>query len=166
MPRWFPSARTISYSSLTSADIDDVADIILSKASNRFLDAALDARLRTIEGKPLINALARAERLGYEAGDLVEEDQVRGQERVIPQPLEAYPGARAAADAVSQLRPCRLLARRNPRDRRGPPYSQRDAPPCSIQRGAAGVESDPNDRISFEIAVPDLLPRLPSPVGL
>ncbi len=78
----------------TAADIDSVAEILLSKASTRFLDMALDTRLRTIEAKPLINALARAERLGYEPGDILEEDQQHGLERVIPQP-EAYPGAGA-----------------------------------------------------------------------
>ncbi len=65
-------------------DIDDMTDIILAKASNRFLDRAMDLRLRTIEAKPLIHALARAERLGYEPGDIVEEDQLHGHERVIP----------------------------------------------------------------------------------
>ena len=70
----------------SAADLDSVADLILAKASNEFLDKALEARLRTIEAKPLINALARAERLGYEPGDVVEvEDQVDRQERVIPQ---------------------------------------------------------------------------------
>ena len=73
------------------ADLDAVADLILAKATNSFLDKAMDARLRTIEAKPLINALARAERLGYERGDIVEEDHQHGQERVIPQP-EAFPG--------------------------------------------------------------------------
>src|SRR3569833_907974 len=58
----------------TTQDIDALADVILAKASSRFLDMALEARLRTIEATPLINALARAERLGYEPGDIVEED--------------------------------------------------------------------------------------------
>src|SRR3569833_150280 len=70
----------------TTQDIDALADFILAKASSRFLDMALEARLRTIEAKPLINALARADRLGYEPGDIVEEDQQHGQERVIPRP--------------------------------------------------------------------------------
>lgn len=77
-----------------SADaLDEVADIIISKASNSFLDKCLEKRLLTIEAKPLINALAKAERLGYEPGDVVQDDQ---HERVIPQ--EAYPGAAAGAN--------------------------------------------------------------------
>ncbi|KAM7200080.1 hypothetical protein V8F20_005501 [Naviculisporaceae sp. PSN 640] len=75
-------------------DFDEVADLIINKLSDSFLDKCLAKRLRTIEAKPLINALAKAERLGYEPGDIVEGDQ---HEHVIPQ--EAYPGASAAAAA-------------------------------------------------------------------
>ncbi|CAK7217362.1 hypothetical protein SCUCBS95973_003123 [Sporothrix curviconia] len=71
-------------SHMNTADIDEIASQILALASDRFLDAALEMRLHTIDAKPLINALARAERLGYEPGDIVEEP-VDGQERVIPQ---------------------------------------------------------------------------------
>ncbi|CAK7236090.1 hypothetical protein SBRCBS47491_009517 [Sporothrix bragantina] len=71
---------------MSSADIDEVTNQILAQASDRFLDAALEMRLRTIDAKPLINALARAERLGYEPGDIVEEP-LGGQERVIPQDM-------------------------------------------------------------------------------
>lgn len=62
-------------------DIDEVAEHILSVASNDFLDECLEKRLLTIEAKPLIQALARAERLGYEPSDIVEEG---ASERVIP----------------------------------------------------------------------------------
>ncbi|KAK6841878.1 hypothetical protein PG987_002738 [Apiospora arundinis] len=51
------------------ADLDAVADTILDKASDDFLDKALERRLATIDARSLINALARAERLGYESGD-------------------------------------------------------------------------------------------------
>lgn len=54
-------------------DLDEVADIILSKASDDFLDKALAKRLGTIDARSLINALARAERLGYENSDVVDE---------------------------------------------------------------------------------------------
>ncbi|KAI1844367.1 hypothetical protein JX266_009461 [Neoarthrinium moseri] len=53
-------------------DLDDVADRILDKASDHFLDKALDRRLATIDARSLINALARAERLGYENDDVVD----------------------------------------------------------------------------------------------
>ncbi|KAG8157889.1 hypothetical protein KVR01_012161 [Diaporthe batatas] len=59
---------------MTRADIDAVASQILSKASESFLDAALQLRLKSIDAKRLINALARAERLGYEPSDVVDED--------------------------------------------------------------------------------------------
>ncbi|KAK4155022.1 hypothetical protein C8A00DRAFT_32200 [Chaetomidium leptoderma] len=77
----------------TAESLDEVADLIIGKASDAFLDKCLEKRLRTIEAKPLINALANAERLGYEQGDVIQDDQ---HERVIPQ--EAYPGAAAAAN--------------------------------------------------------------------
>lgn len=64
-----------------ATDIDDVAEQILSVASNDFLDKCLEKRLLTIEAKPLIHALARAERLGYEPSDIVEGG---ASERVIP----------------------------------------------------------------------------------
>lgn len=79
----------------STADIDEVSELLLSKASNDFLDKALAMRLRTIEAMPLINALAKAERLGYDPGDIVEQDQRHGQEHVIPRPQ--YPSATTAA---------------------------------------------------------------------
>ncbi|KAF3767917.1 hypothetical protein M406DRAFT_106797 [Cryphonectria parasitica EP155] len=59
---------------MTPADLDEVAALILAKASDSFLDQALERRLKTIEAKRLINALARAERLGYEPSDVEEEE--------------------------------------------------------------------------------------------
>ncbi|KAI2640623.1 hypothetical protein GGS26DRAFT_539080 [Hypomontagnella submonticulosa] len=58
---------------LSSTDIDELSDDILEKASDRFLDLALQRRLRTIDARSLINALAHAERLGYENSDILEE---------------------------------------------------------------------------------------------
>lgn len=80
----------------TAEALDEVADLIINRASDQFLDKCLEKRLLTIEAKPLINALAKAERLGYEPGDVVQDDQ---HERVIPQ--EAYPGAATAANGFS-----------------------------------------------------------------
>ena len=76
----------------TTADLDTVADVLLEKASDSFLDKCLAKRLLTIEAKPLVNALARAERLGYDPTDVVLEDR---HERVVVQ--EAFPGAPAPA---------------------------------------------------------------------
>lgn len=84
----------------TAADLDEVADFIVDKVSDSFLDKCLAKRLLTIEAKPLINALAKAERLGYESNDMVQDDQ---HERVIPQ--EAYPGAAAAANGYQSQPP-------------------------------------------------------------
>ncbi|RWA09286.1 hypothetical protein EKO27_g5813 [Xylaria grammica] len=65
---------------LGSQDLDDIASAILEKCSDKFLDKALEQRLKTIDARSLINALARAERLGYESGDILEDQP----ERVVP----------------------------------------------------------------------------------
>jgi hypothetical protein len=65
----------------STRDIDDIAPALLAKASNAFLDQCLALRLQTIDAKPLIQALAKAERLGYEPNDILLSEQ---QERVIP----------------------------------------------------------------------------------
>lgn len=62
-----------------SNDLDDVADLILSRCSNHFLDKALEKRLKTIDARSLINALARAERLGYENGDVLDDQRGKAQ---------------------------------------------------------------------------------------
>lgn len=59
---------------LSAKDLDDVADLILEKASDNFLDKALERRLGTIDARSLINALARAERLGYENNDAMDQN--------------------------------------------------------------------------------------------
>ncbi|KAI1143537.1 hypothetical protein F5Y05DRAFT_408982 [Hypoxylon sp. FL0543] len=63
-----------------ASDLDEVANDILDKASDSFLDQALERRLKTIDARSLINALARAERLGYEHNDISEAQK----ERVLP----------------------------------------------------------------------------------
>lgn len=75
---------------LQSADLDEVVDDILAKASDYFLDRALEKRLRTIEARSLINALARAERLGYENSDALD-DQIDGAPRFNPAPTSFNP---------------------------------------------------------------------------
>lgn len=60
-------------SHLKQQDLDEIASAILEKCSDKFLDRALEKRLNTIEARSLINALARAERLGYESSDVVED---------------------------------------------------------------------------------------------
>ncbi|KAG5948665.1 hypothetical protein E4U53_006203 [Claviceps sorghi] len=63
--------------------LDSVSDLLLSKLSSDFLDRALDKRLATIRARSLVNALAKAERLGYDARDVVVEGR-NGSEHVIP----------------------------------------------------------------------------------
>ncbi|KXJ95735.1 hypothetical protein Micbo1qcDRAFT_230915 [Microdochium bolleyi] len=61
----------------TTADFDNLADQILSRCSNSFLDKALERRLKSIPPRELINALAKAERLGYEQGDVLDDNSER-----------------------------------------------------------------------------------------
>lgn len=67
---------------LNAEDFDQVADILLPRVSKGFLDKALARRMETIPARQLVNALARAERLGYDVQDIVEEKH--GTEHVIP----------------------------------------------------------------------------------
>ncbi|KAK4126624.1 hypothetical protein N657DRAFT_662782 [Parathielavia appendiculata] len=97
----------------TTEALDQVADLIISKASDAFLDRCLEKRLLTIEAQPLINALAKAERLGYEAGDMIQGGQ---NESVIPK--EAYPGAAVAANGFQS----------------GPAQSQPSRPPLQCMK--------------------------------
>ncbi|KAI5456171.1 hypothetical protein BGZ63DRAFT_367516 [Mariannaea sp. PMI_226] len=64
-------------------DIDEVADLLLTQASTNFLDKALARRLETIPARQLVNALTRAERLGYHERDIIREGR-GGLEHVIP----------------------------------------------------------------------------------
>ncbi|OAA48778.1 hypothetical protein NOR_02028 [Metarhizium rileyi] len=70
-------------SHFTAGDLDELADDILSTASSGFLDRALAQRLETIRARSLVNALAKAERLGYDVKDVVEERR-DGTEHVVP----------------------------------------------------------------------------------
>lgn len=97
---------------MTPADLDQLADRILAKASNSFLDKALELRIRTIEAVPLINALARAERLGYESSDVVEDPSAYGGPpaaqpipgRVMPSPTSTVvPPVPASQPPVSTM---------------------------------------------------------------
>ncbi|KAI5461014.1 hypothetical protein BGZ63DRAFT_405448 [Mariannaea sp. PMI_226] len=67
---------------LKADDIDDVADLLLSQASSSFLDKALVRRLQSIPARQLVNALAQAERLGYNEHDIIKEGR-NGLEHVI-----------------------------------------------------------------------------------
>lgn len=109
------NARAEFAAHLDTADIDEIAGLILAKASDRFLDTVLESRLRTIDAKPLINALARAERLGYEPDDIVEEP-VGGQERVIPQnlPEPPVPGPAQAPPPRKQCKMCNRVFEKEP----------------------------------------------------
>ncbi|EGX89897.1 hypothetical protein CCM_08150 [Cordyceps militaris CM01] len=80
---------------LRREDLDMMAPSLMSKLSNTFLDKALALRLESIGAQPLVNALGRAERLGYDTRDVVTDGGVGGsqsgsrgpaarQERVIP----------------------------------------------------------------------------------
>lgn len=68
----------------TTADFDQVVDLVLSRMSPSFLDRALAQRLETIDARSLVNALARAERLGYDVQDIIEEKTSDKPEHVIP----------------------------------------------------------------------------------
>ncbi|KAI1345257.1 hypothetical protein F5Y15DRAFT_365384 [Xylariaceae sp. FL0016] len=87
--RMVRESKTEIVSHFSPQDLDHVADDILGKCSDSFLDKALEKRLKTIDARSLINALARAERLGYESSDVLEE-QEQEHELLPPPPAPAY----------------------------------------------------------------------------
>ncbi|PTB67047.1 hypothetical protein BBK36DRAFT_1117440 [Trichoderma citrinoviride] len=68
----------------TGQDLDEIADLIGPKLSTHFQDRVMATRLETIGAQDLINALARAERLGYHINDIVKKKPGTGGESVIP----------------------------------------------------------------------------------
>lgn len=63
-------------SNWSAAEIDDLAPYILPRCGSAFLDKALETRFRTIPAQSLVNYLARAQRLGYEESDIVENPSI------------------------------------------------------------------------------------------
>jgi hypothetical protein len=60
---------------LTADILETIADIIVAKAPDTVLDKCMAKRLDTIPARQLLNMLARAERLGYDANDIVDDTQ-------------------------------------------------------------------------------------------
>ncbi len=102
-------------SHLTTADIDELGATILSKASDSFLDAALEKRLSTIASTPLINALARAKRLGYEPDDIeetsAEDAPAPASQQTPPFSLQANPSANGAVTQPNTVGQCSMCNR-------------------------------------------------------
>ncbi|KAF7543613.1 hypothetical protein G7046_g9966 [Stylonectria norvegica] len=102
---------------LSAEDLDEVASLLLVKVSNNFLDKALARRFETIPAQQLVNALARAERLGYEPQDIVE-DKEHGAEYVIPS-LHPIGSRSTVRPTPSQSQP-----QQQPQSRQAPSMSQ------------------------------------------
>ena len=60
--------------------VEAYCEQLIKAASNEFLDLAMATRLKTINAKDLVVMLAKAERLGYEEQDIVDEEE----EDVVP----------------------------------------------------------------------------------
>lgn len=120
---------------LTMEDFDAMADLLLTKVGHTFLDKALARRLETIPARQLVNALARAERLGYDVQDIIEEGQGGG-EHVIPSlhslaiPPQPVPSHRVP----SQAHP--------PPVHPPPPHQPVHQPPASAQNVESVAEND------------------------
>ncbi|KAI0443677.1 hypothetical protein F4803DRAFT_303942 [Xylaria telfairii] len=81
-------------------DLDDMAPAILEKCSDQFLDRMLEHRLGTIDARSLINALARAERLGYTNSDVLDDRR----ERVVPTAQMHSPEVRYISSVTASSR--------------------------------------------------------------
>lgn len=66
-------AGTELLSQATPEILGKAEDLIVSSAPDSLLDKAMRRRLDTISARPLLNMLARAERLGYDANDIIED---------------------------------------------------------------------------------------------
>lgn len=96
---------------LKPENLDIIAPILLPKLSDGFLDKALALRLESIQAQQLVNALGRAERLGYDVRDVVSGNPMAPSrhERVIPAanpipkpPANMLPQASQAAPVYQQ----------------------------------------------------------------
>ncbi|RSL46742.1 hypothetical protein CEP53_010217 [Fusarium sp. AF-6] len=99
---------------LSPDDFDELVDLILPRVGNQFLDKALARRLETIPARHLVNALARAERLGYDVQDIVQE---QNGEHVIPSlhSLSLPPGSQPVPTmVVKQCQPTPPLPQQPP----------------------------------------------------
>ncbi|KAF9769413.1 hypothetical protein IL306_013172 [Fusarium sp. DS 682] len=110
---------------LNAGDFDELADLILPRVSTQFLDKALARRLETIPARQLVNALARAERLGYDVKDIVQEHN----EQVIPSlhslPVQPQPQPQPTGPLTNTALSMRHY--------HPPPVASQQAPPPPIQ---------------------------------
>lgn len=129
------SAKQSIMAHLTSQDFDELADAMLPKLSNEFLDKVLARRLETIRARPLVNALARAERLGYNVRDIVEERTANGAEHVVPSlgPLPAL--SLPQPPPGTQPGPRRASAPSRPEPGSRPTQSPRHVPSATPSKG-------------------------------
>ncbi|KAI8960120.1 hypothetical protein F5Y11DRAFT_330838 [Daldinia sp. FL1419] len=90
-PKMVSEAKHEIVAHLSTADLNELAGEVLDKASDYFLDQALEKRLRTIDARSLINALARAERLGYENSDILDDRKSGNGSGFNPAPFDPTP---------------------------------------------------------------------------
>lgn len=81
--------------------VEAYGEQLIKAANNEFLDLAMAARLRTIAAKELVFMLAKAERLGYEEQDVVDEED----EDVVPLEKRLSEDASQEADRVAHPKP-------------------------------------------------------------
>lgn len=73
----------------TPALLQEVEDTLVERAPDTLLDKCMSKRLNTISGRTLLNMLARAERLGYDAEDIVDDPPAKGSTAKRPAPAPA-----------------------------------------------------------------------------
>lgn len=65
------NARSEIMSHFTPLLLAEVEDLVVDKAPDSLLDKAMEKRLNSIPARPLLNMLARSERLGYDESDII-----------------------------------------------------------------------------------------------
>lgn len=67
-------AKVEIMSQFTPAMLAEIEDLVVEKAPDSLLDKAMAKRLVTIPARSLLNMLGRAERLGYDESDIIDEN--------------------------------------------------------------------------------------------
>ena len=68
----------------------EVEDLVVSKAPDSLLDKAMERRLNSIHARPLLNMLARSERLGYDKSDIIPDNDAQSAKPTPPSDKPLY----------------------------------------------------------------------------
>lgn len=83
-------AREEIMTHFTPSLLAEVEDLIVNKAPDSLLDKAMERRLNSIPARPLLNMLARSERLGYDESDIIPDNDAQSAKLAPPSDRPSY----------------------------------------------------------------------------